>query len=279
MKKIIILLFFAMIAIKGSAQEKIYQINEITVLNYGDGRLLYRENNDTKAPLNGEHRIISGYSSEYILAQFKDGMYDGKYQHFKNNKLIEEGVYAAGRKNGLYRIYTWDGKTLEKETPYCEDKINGELKTYYIDGSIETQKSYKMSVQDGMDCRYEYQTRKILHHQNYHDGKLHGRQMVYKQTNMGNFIEIINYDNDVPVGEYMRLAEDGVTVLIKGQHNERGQKDGDWFIRDYKARERKNYDPTKETKIEKKVKKVIYKDNVVIKEQSAKEDDLELESV
>ena len=74
-----------MIALNVVAQEKVYQIEEVSVINYGDGRLLFRQQNDDKTPLQGEHRIIDGYHSEYLIANFKDGMYDGLYRHFKRN--------------------------------------------------------------------------------------------------------------------------------------------------------------------------------------------------
>ena len=56
-----------------AAQEKVYQIDEVSVINYGDGRLLFRQLNDDKTPLQGEHRIIDGYHSEYLLATLKTG--------------------------------------------------------------------------------------------------------------------------------------------------------------------------------------------------------------
>ena len=49
--------------------------------------------------------IIDGYHSAYILASFKDGFYDGKYEEHLDNILINEGVYKDGRKNGLFKIY------------------------------------------------------------------------------------------------------------------------------------------------------------------------------
>lgn len=89
MKRTLLMLLFGAIVLTGTAQEKVYQIEEITVINYGDGRMLFCQNNEDKTPLNGSYRLIDGYHSEYILAEFKDGMYCGSYQHFKNNKLLQ----------------------------------------------------------------------------------------------------------------------------------------------------------------------------------------------
>ena len=86
-----------------SLAQKEFKIDQVSVVNVGDGRFLYRDLM-TEKPLNGEHRIIDGYHSAYILASFKDGFYDGKYEEHLDNILINEGVYKDGRKNGLFKI-------------------------------------------------------------------------------------------------------------------------------------------------------------------------------
>ena len=80
MVKLAISLLFVGLTLTGMAQEKVY--------HYGDGRLLFRQYDKDNTPLNGSHRIIDGYRSEYILAEFKDGMYNGDYKYFKNNRLL-----------------------------------------------------------------------------------------------------------------------------------------------------------------------------------------------
>lgn len=49
--------------------QKEYKIDQVSVVNVGDGRLLFRELKTEKA-LNGEHRIIDGYHSAYVLGIF-----------------------------------------------------------------------------------------------------------------------------------------------------------------------------------------------------------------
>ena len=99
MVKLAISLLFVGLTLTGMAQEKVYQVDELSVINYGDGRLLFRQYDKDNTPLNGSHRIIDGYRSEYILAEFKDGMYNGDYKYFKKNRLKEEGTYKEGRKD------------------------------------------------------------------------------------------------------------------------------------------------------------------------------------
>ena len=46
MKKVILLLLLGAWVFTSVAQEKVFQVNEVSVINYGDGRLLFRELND-----------------------------------------------------------------------------------------------------------------------------------------------------------------------------------------------------------------------------------------
>ena len=50
--------------------QKEYKIDQVSVVNVGDGRLLYRDLT-TENPLNDEHRIIDGYHSAYLLVLSK----------------------------------------------------------------------------------------------------------------------------------------------------------------------------------------------------------------
>lgn len=51
MKRLIISLLLGAMTFTGSAQENVYQVDEISVINYGDGRLLFRQSKEAKKPL------------------------------------------------------------------------------------------------------------------------------------------------------------------------------------------------------------------------------------
>lgn len=231
MKKFIIALLFGAVALTGTAQEKIHQVDEVSVINYGDGRLLFRQTDDNKTPLQGQHRIIDGYRSEYLLADFKDGMYNGSYQYFKHNKLKEEGTYLEGRKDGLYKEYYSDGIQVKREAPYTAGKLNGVEKRYYTDGKLESEKGYTMSVEDGIERKYDYQSSQMTTSRNYKAGQLHGHQTAHITSNIGNFIQTATYVMGKPVGEFSETFTDG-TIRTLGQYDQDGQKDGEWIERD-----------------------------------------------
>lgn len=231
MKKLMISLLLGAMVLMGSAQEKVYQVDEVSVINYGDGRLLFRKLNEEKTPLQGQHRIIDGYRSEYIIADFKDGMYNGNYQHFKNNKLKEEGTYKEGRKNGVYKEYYSDGSKVQKETPFTAGKLNGIVKKYYTNGKLESEKGYAMSVEDGVERKYNYESGKMTTERNYKEGVLHGPQMAYYSSNVGDYVEHSTYDMGKLVGEYSEIFTDG-TIKKLGNYTKEGKKDGEWLERE-----------------------------------------------
>lgn len=227
MKKLMISLLFGVVALTGATQEKVYQVSEVSVINYGDGRLLFRQLTDDKIPLQGQHRIIDGIRSEYVLAEFKEGMFNGSYQHFKNNNLTEETTYKEGRLDGVRKQYYGDGKTLRSEASFVGGKINGTIINYFQNGKVETAKEYKMGVDNGFDRRYHHETGKITKDTYYKDGKPEGKWVEYIESNVGNIIRISNYVNGLREGQWTETMEDG-TPRAASSYKE-GKKDGVWI--------------------------------------------------
>lgn len=260
MKRLIISLIFGAIAHTSMAQEIIYQVYEVSVINYGDGRLLFRQFNESKTPLNGDHRIIDGYHSECIVAQFKDGMYNGTFQKFKNNKLKEEGTYKDGRKDGVYKEYYFDGVQVKKTSPFKDGKLNGIVTSYHTDGRPEKEKGYAMSVEDGIERSYNYQTGNVSE-RNYKEGRQHGSQVVYYGSNIGDFVGRSTYNNGHKVGPYSEIFIDG-SIKKLGQYNSKGEKDGEWLERDsFSAKDNDKFSG----------RRIVYKNGEVIHDEIVKD--------
>ena len=236
------------------------QVDELSVINYGDGRLLFRQYDKDNTPLNGSHRIIDGYRSEYILAEFKDGMYNGDYKYFKNNRLKEEGTYKEGRKDGVYKEYYSDGVALKKEAPFKEGKLNGIVKTYYTNGKLETEKGYAMSIEDGVERDYDYESGEITTNRNYKNGVLHGSQIAHYGSNIGDFIQRVTYENGKMTGSFSEIFTDG-TIKKTGKYNKDGEKDGEWLERDDFPNDKGKFSG----------KRTLYKDGEIIKEEIIKD--------
>lgn len=225
MKKIILALLCGMASLYTAAQEKVYQVNEISVINYGDGRLLFRELDGDKTPLQGEHRIIDGYHSEYVLASFKDGMYNGPYRHFKRNELAEECTYKEGRLEGLRKTYYADGKTVQNEGTFTEGKMNGLIKSYFPDGKVESEAIYKMGEQDGYERRYR-ENGELWLDASYKNGKPEGNRVEHISSNVGDYIRRSSYKDGLRTGDYSETWSDG-NLREKGSYKE-GKKEGVW---------------------------------------------------
>lgn len=230
MKTLILSLLFGAMALTGVAQETIYQVDEVSVINYGDGRLLFRQLDENKSPLNGQHRIMGGYRSEYVLADFKDGMYNGDFQHFKSDKLKEEGTYKEGRKDGIYKEYYSDGIHVKTSIPYKDGKLNGIVTSYCTDGKPEKEKEYAMGVENGIERSYNYETGNVSQ-RNYKDGRQHGAQVIYYSSNVGDHVERSTYENGKRIGNFSETFTDGLIKKL-GQYNSEGEKDGEWLERD-----------------------------------------------
>lgn len=156
--------------------QKEYPIDRITAINLGDGRILHREISGDK-PLDGEHRIIDGYHSAYILARFKDGLYNGDYKEYIYNKLKAKGSYKEGWKDGTFRKYDDEGRVTEEKS-YKSGKLDGAHRTFYTNGKLEMERFYKGGKQDGKDVYYEFDGTLRREH-NYKDGKQTGKQYSY----------------------------------------------------------------------------------------------------
>ena len=64
----------------------------------------------------GEHRIIDGYHSSYILARFKGGLFNGDYEEYIYNKLKAKGSYKEGWKDGTFRKYDVEGRVTKEKS-------------------------------------------------------------------------------------------------------------------------------------------------------------------
>lgn len=205
--------------------QKEYKIDQVSVVNVGDGRLLYRDLT-TENPLNDEHRIIDGYHSAYLLASFKDGFYDGSYKEYLDNILITEGTYKEGRKQGLFKIYSkFDGK-LKEEKSYKEGKLDGTSKTYFTTGKVETEKGYRMGKEHGKHLSYESDGTLRMDH-NYKDGRQVGKQYTFMKGTH-ELYETIYYNEDgLKEGKFSSMFTFGAPYVLGSYKN--GQKEGAWM--------------------------------------------------
>ena len=94
------------------------------------------------------YKYFSGKYIEYELNR--------KGKEYKNDKLLFEGEYLNGKKNGKYKEYYHDGK-LEFEGEYLNGKKwNGKCKVYDYNGKLYFEGEYLNGKKNGKCKEYDY---------------------------------------------------------------------------------------------------------------------------
>lgn len=227
MKKLVLMTLTLLFTLTAIAQENGVQIQWVERIPTGDGRMVYRYMQGEKKHLEGECRLTVS-EREYIIADFKDGFPDGRWETYKYNKLYEKRQYKDGRINGKVTTYGSDGKTVVGESTSTSGKRNGRYATYYADGSLQKEQEYKEGKEHGYLRTYE-QDGTIKWDCYYEDGKMHGRQVqLFISSLDGYYVKTSNYEHGTLVGDYSESYPSG-HIKQKGQYDANGKKTGVWI--------------------------------------------------
>ena len=113
MNRILTLYLFLLLCGTASAQQ-IVKWDDLQTITDNARRTVYYEKG-SKQPLQGEYRIIRGLDEERV--KLSDGIINGDYLRYRDGVLRESGIYAKGKRNGIFTEYYQDGVTPRKETP------------------------------------------------------------------------------------------------------------------------------------------------------------------
>ena len=227
MKKILLMAITLCIACTVFAQEGGVQIQMVERIPMGDGTWVYRYALGDKKHLEGECRLVVN-EREYIVADFKNGLPEGKWETFRYNKLYERRNYKKGKLDGNVTTYASDGKTVAKESTSSSGKRNGRYTTYYTNGQLEKEQEFKEGKEHGYLRTYTLEGN-IKWDCYYEEGKMHGQQTQLYTSNQGNYVKMSNYEHGVLVGDYSELYENG-GVKTKGKYDKAGKKTGLWIV-------------------------------------------------
>ena len=228
MKKILLMAITLCIACTVFAQEGGVQIQMVERIPMGDGTWVYRYALGDKKHLEGECRLVVN-EREYIVADFKNGLPEGKWETFRYNKLYERRNYKKGKLDGNVTTYASDGKTVAKESTSSSGKRNGRYATYYTNGQLEKEQEFKEGKEHGYLRTYDLEGN-IKWDCYYQEGKMEGQQTQLISSNQGNYVKISNYKNGNLVGDYSEYYEKG-GLKEKGQYDEKSKKTGMWVRR------------------------------------------------
>ena len=113
----------------------------------------------------------------------------------KGNK-VSEGKEVNKVREGEWKVYHPDGKTLMSLENYSKGKLNGLTKIFFANGAIAEEKGYKDGVQDGIYKKYN-EKGTVLEDSNYKNGKLNGQAVFYDKfgnvSSKGEFVKGYKY--------------------------------------------------------------------------------------
>lgn len=248
-KTILLLASWLILTINLLAQEKV-ELTDIVINNLGDAQMYAHKRNTDKTPLNGKVRIITGYTTEYIEANFKNGYGIGKWEYYKENKLTfvvnftegymngsfqeyyssgdikERGQYLKGKKQGVWESFKSDGIIKLTEVFDSGDLIK--KITYYTDGNVDMERNFKNGKEDGVSKQYTWEG-ELKSEKNYVNGKQVGKQLQYYTSNTGNYIQTSFYnENGLLDGDYSEIFAESKAIKVKGKYT-KGRKTGKWI--------------------------------------------------
>ena len=187
--------------------------------------------------LQGEFCIKRGLDEE--RDKFSNGMMEGEYRRYRDGVLREVGAYDKGRRNGMFLEYYQDGKTVRKETPMRQGKIDGTVKTYYRDGKMESEKKYRQGMEHGRERRFDNKTGELTLEAHYVNGQKEGKETIVEYRGHDMHTKTVrHYSNGRLNGPFRIESTQGGKpyITVEGQYVD-GRKSGRW--KQYNATDRK----------------------------------------
>lgn len=108
----------------------------------------------TSQIINGKGlKEVKDDNNKYLI-EYIDGLPEGKIQVFINSILKNEYHVKNGQKHGEEIEYYSDGKTPKLSLNWCEDKIQGTVKSWYKNGNIESQREMHNNKKNGVNSAW-----------------------------------------------------------------------------------------------------------------------------
>lgn len=113
----------------------------------------------------------------------------------KGNK-VSEGKEVNRQREGEWKTYHPDGKTVMLLEHYSKGKLNGMVKVFFAKGELAEEKEYKDGVLNGIYKKYN-EKGTVLEDSHYKNGKLNGQAVFYDKfgnvSSKGEFVKGYKY--------------------------------------------------------------------------------------
>lgn len=126
------------------------------------------------------------YENERLtsLIEYKKGVIDGKVQDFDDSGRLRHIYHVcANQKHGEEIIYYDHSTTVKVSLSWQNDQISGIVKTYYSDGSLESQRTYHANKKNGPSSVF-YPTGELMMLETYSQDRLVEGKYYKKGDNM-----------------------------------------------------------------------------------------------
>lgn len=151
------------------------------------------------------NRIIKFYNKKRDLTKtdiYKSGSIintiykNGFYTSYHSNKglLLFEGAIKNNKRQGKWKSYRKDGKTIDQVIEYVNDTLNGLKEDYWESGNLKSRTHYIKGQQNGETFHY-FENGKIQELSSYKLGKRHGN--IKKYSSNGKLKSNCYYWNDI----------------------------------------------------------------------------------
>ncbi len=124
-----------------------------------------------------------------------------------------EGQYKNGKREGVFPAYIIDSLDHKKrykiwEQTYSDNKLNGEWRTFSLNGNLVQFQTYKNDSLNGVARDYWIDGKSIMGERIYFNGRSKYIQKEYSQS--GNVAEETTFVNDVPNGPAKKYYPNGI---------------------------------------------------------------------
>lgn len=111
------------------------------------------------------------------LGGYHGNLLDGKFELFKNEKLILKGSFTNGLKNGLWKAWSEDGGYVETYR-WEEGRLDGEAISYFPSGTQKEVFNYKKGEKHGKYQKFNEKA-KLTEEGVYKNGQKKGKVYLY----------------------------------------------------------------------------------------------------
>jgi len=196
-----------------NAQEKINQYDAdrkrdgVWKKHYSNNRLRYIGTFNHGKEV-GTFKYYSASNSDYpiVIKNYHNSDNTADVQFFTVSGVLEsKGMMKGKNREGKWLYYHKDGKSIMSEENYVNGKLDGDYKTFFLNGEITEITSYKNGLLEGNYKKYSIKG--LLYNDfNYANGKLNGMAIYYSRKT-GDLIKKGPFKDDLRVGTWENYVD------------------------------------------------------------------------